>query len=94
MGTIAHSGSCLRTPSLTVAGAVQGLQQSDTPRTCFPFHPLAGIGLRTPCNMCRIETRRDELYPAGLPLPNRSRKIMKDLHKRPLLLDAAENLPL
>ena len=35
-----------------------------------------------------------ELYPAGFWLPSGSSKIMNDIHKRPLLLDAAENLPL
>jgi hypothetical protein len=84
----------MRTPSLTVAGAVQGLRQSNTPRTCFPFHPPAGIDRWTPCSKRRIETRRTELYPAGSGLPTLARKIMKDLHKRLLLLDAAENLPL
>ena len=94
-GFFPHSGRLMRTPSLTVAGAVQGLRQRLKSRRApvsrfihlpeWPADTLQPAPDRSPA-------------PGIIPSRNRFaghwRKVMKDLHKRLLLLDAAENLPL
>ena len=97
-GRTAHSGCFDAHPLAYRCGGSTGIaaafRSRTRPRTCFPFHPPAGIDRRTPCCNRRIEIRRSGLYPIVLPLPASSHKVMKNIHKHLLLLDAKEKLPL